>query len=164
MTKEEFERQTEELARQLKHAIDHWDDPDQVAEREAYQREKDARQSEVFELAYIKTGQKRPSESREDAIKKMAAYFSDQIEASADASMSQPLPVLASGEDVTLELGEQGGQHVLELVVEAPKRGRASEVLQRGERGNCIVMLRAPQLPGYVELVTHKLVQQLRSK
>ena len=55
MTKEEFERQTEELARQLKHAIDHWDDPDQVAAREAYQREKAAWQAGVFEKFWFWT-------------------------------------------------------------------------------------------------------------
>ncbi len=164
MKKDEFERQTEELARQLQHAIDHWDDPDQVAAREAYEREKEERQAAIFELSYIRTGQKKPSETREQAIKKMAAYFSDEIEASGETPMSQPLPVLPGGEDVSLELREDGGTHVLELKVDAGKRGAATQRLTTGARGNCIALLRAPQLPGYVELATQKLVEQLRSR
>ncbi len=164
MTKDEFERQTEELARQLQYAIDHWDDPDQVAAREAYQREKEERQAAIYELSYIRTGQKKPSETREQAIKKMAAYFSDEIDASSDAPMSQPLPVLPSGEDVSLVLLEERGTHTLELRVEAGKRGAATQTLMTGVRGNCVAMLRAPQLPGYNELATQKLVEQLRTK
>jgi hypothetical protein len=163
MTKDEFERQTEELARQLQRAIDHWDDPDQVAAREAYEREKEERQAAIFELSYIRTGQKKPSETREQAIKKMAAYFSDEIDAGSEATMRQPLPVLPGGEDVTLELREDGMQYLLELVV-ASKRGSKKKVLTTGSRGNCIAMLRAPQLPAYIELTTQQLVAQLGSR
>jgi hypothetical protein len=163
MTKDEFERQTEELARQLQHAIDHWDDPDQVAAREAYEREKEERQAAIFELSYIRTGQKKPSETREHAIKKMTAYFSDEIEASSDGKMRQPLPVLASGEDVTLELHEQHGKSVLELTVSG-KRGAAKKVLTTGARGNCIAMLRAPQLPAFIELTTQQLLARVGSR
>jgi hypothetical protein len=163
MTKDEFERQTEELARQLQRAIDHWDDPDQVAARDAYEREKAERQAAIFELSYIRTGQKKPSETREQAIKKMAAYFSDEIEAGNETTMRQPLPVLASGEDVTLELREDGMQYLLELVV-ASKRGGTKKVLTSGSRGNCIAMLRAPQLSAYVELTTQQLVAELGSR
>jgi hypothetical protein len=163
MTKDEFQRQTEELARQLQHAIDHWDDPDQVAARKAYEREKEERQAAVFEQSYLRTGQKKPSETREHAIKKMAAFFSDEIEASNETAMHQPLPVLASGDDVELELREDGMQYLLELVVKG-KRGSMKKVLTSGSRGNCIAMLRAPQLPAFIELSTQQLVGQLGSR
>jgi hypothetical protein len=80
MTKEELERQTEELARQLQHAIDHWDDPDQVAAREAHLREKEDHQRAVFEESYLRTGQRKPDDSLEEAIGKITRFLAQRIE------------------------------------------------------------------------------------
>ncbi len=43
MTREDLERQTEELARLIGDTIEHWDDPDRVADRATYATKKEQR-------------------------------------------------------------------------------------------------------------------------
>jgi hypothetical protein len=167
MTKDDFERQTEDLARALQDAIDHWDDPDRVAEREEYEAEKARWQSEVFERSYLGTGQRKPSDALDVSIRKMAMFFSGEIEDAAAAGelerMRQPLPVVKSGRDVALELvPSTDGKLSLDLVVSRDTpRESARQPLVRGSRAQVLALLRAAQVGEYIVVLTRKLEAQL---
>ena len=154
-SKADLERQTEELAKQLQHAIDHWDDPDQVAARAKYLQEKEDHQRDVFERSYLRTGQKKPSDSMEEAVGKMLRVFAEDLETTEERT--QPLPKLETGEDVSLVvMTSDGKQHILELIVEKGS-SIAKEVLVRGTMGQVLALLRARQSAEYIVLFTERL-------
>lgn len=160
MTKTDFEQQTEELARQLQWAIDHYDDPDQVAARAAYEADKDTHQRAVFEELYLQTGQRDPSVSLEVSVAKMARYFADQLDAHRSAD-TQPLPALDTGEEMRLQLARSADSSALELHVERRDGKRAKHVLSTGSERDLIAFLRASAAAQFIVLFAQKLATEL---
>lgn len=149
----ELEQQTIELARQMRDAIDRYDDPDVVAQRQAYERAKAERIGARLASFYVKTGQRDGNEPLDQAISKMLRYFAQRIDAELPevgnaATIDQPLPTLDSGALVWLDLVATSPARELMLRIKSPDgKTTKSMLLLRGTKLKIITYLEASSRP-----------------
>ena len=151
----QMEQHTIELAKQMRDAIDHYDDPDVAAQREAYEREKSNRIGASLASFYIKTGQREGNEPLDAAVGKMLRYFAHRIDADVPdvgkaPTIEQPLPTLDSGALVWLDLNSVSSVRELVLRIK-PSSGKVKSLaLERGSKLRIITYLEAPHVPNLI--------------
>jgi hypothetical protein len=149
----QLEQQTIELARQMRDAVDRYDDPDMVAQREAYERAKAERIGARLASFYVKSGQRDGDEPLDLAIAKMLRYFAHRVDAEVPEvgnapTVDQPLPTLESGALVWLDLVSAPSGRELVLRIKTPDgKTTKSELLVRGTKLRIITYLESPSRP-----------------
>lgn len=164
-TREELEKQTEQLARDMLDAMDRYDDPEVVAEREARERAQEFRNIDALTRFYLETGQQESSDTLAQAVGKMARFFAERVARELPPTplfpaMTQPLPARESGARVELELGPppstQPGNYLLVRVHRVGKPA-ATRVIQRGSIAELVALLQSAPLADRVIAVADEL-------
>jgi hypothetical protein len=149
----QLEQQTIDLARQMRDAIDRYDDPDVTAQREAYEREKAERIGARLASFYVKTGQRDGNEPLDQAITKMLRYFAHRVDAEVPEvgtapTIDQPLPTLDSGALVWLDLVSGSPARELVLRIKSPNgKTTKSRTILHGTKLKVITFLEAATTP-----------------
>jgi hypothetical protein len=173
--RDEFERQTKQLARGILDALDRYDDPDVVAAREQRAAARDAHTIATIERFFLETGQRDDGDSLQTSVAKMSAYFAAKLEAagSLTGELTQPLPRRDTGARVELEVGELPAgdtRHYLQLVLYTPEgKGTTSQFLRRGSPGELIAFLREASAADEIiatvdDLEKHQRQRQMRGR